>query len=264
MRVPKKAMLVSILLAAVPFAAYARDAAIAGENSLSVSTITMLGSERQEPEPPVMSPAERAQLAFPGFRPGGGGAGIFPGRMMSGDFANWPQMRYLGDSADIAGKTFTVNEVQIVPGGNGPLAYEPATGRKRSALDGLRTNLFDFSKNTEVFIPPNATLVMVQVDVEPEAIEHPSGEAGCQTPGERDYGGIMRVSYPRFGNANVLRTSSDENFYDFGSPTIYCMSSGWLYFHVGTLNVDPSQLWFEIVDDEFDYKVAIWTLTSQP
>ena len=264
MRVSKKAMLVSIVLAAVTFAAYAGDAAHAGDNSLSVSTIATLGLEVQEPEPPVMSPAERAQLAFPGFRPGGGGTGLLPGRMMSGDFANWPPMLFIGDSAEIAGKTFTVNEFKIVPGGNGPLAYEPATGRKRSAPDGLRTNLFDFSKNTEVFIPPNATLVMVQVDVEPEAIEHPSGEAGCQTPGERDYGGIMRVSYPRFGNANVLRTSSDENFYDFGSPTIYCISSGWLYFHVGTLDIDPGQLWFEIVDDEYDRKVALWTLTSQP
>lgn len=264
MRVSRKVMLVSILLAALSFAAYAGDEVLAGDHPLSILTISAIVMDRQEPEPPVMSPAERAQFAFTGFRPGGEGTGVFPGRMMSRDFADWPPMLFIGDSAEIASKTFTVNEVKIVPGGNGPLAFEPATGRKRPAPDGLRTNLFDFSKNTEVFIPPNATLVMVQVDVEPEAIEHPSGEAGCQTPGERDYGGIMRVSYPRFGDANVLRTSSDENFYDFGSPTIYCMSSGWLYFHVGTLKVDPSQLWFEIVDNEYDRQVALWTLASQP
>ncbi len=257
-------MLVSIVLATLSLAAYTGDVVLAGDNPLSISTIAAGLSDRQEPEPPVMSPAERAQLAFPGFNPGGGGTGIFPGRMMSRGFVDWPPMRFLGDSAEIAGKTFTVNEVQIVPGGNGPLAYEPATGRKRPAQNGLRTNLFDFSKNTEVFIPPNATLVMVQVDVEPEALLPPPEIAGCMTPDERDYGNILRLAYPNLGETNVIRTSHVENFSRFNSPTLLCMTSGWMYFHVSTLDIDPGQLWFEIVDDEFDRKVAIWTLTSQP
>jgi hypothetical protein len=183
---------------------------------------------------------------------------------MSGDFADWPPMLFMGDSAEIAGKTFTVNEFKIVPGGIGPLAYEPATGRKRPAPDGLRTNLFDFSKNTEVFIPPNATLVMVQVDVEPEATEPPPGNAGCATSYEQDFARVLRLSYLGLGETQIILTDRDENFNEFGSPRIYCLSSGWLYFHIGTLNVDPSQLWFEIVDDDYESQVAIWTLTSQP
>jgi len=264
MRVSRKVMLVFILLAALSVAAYAGDTVLAGDDPLSILTISAIVMDRQEPEPPVMSPAERVQLAFPGFRPGGEGTGIFPGRMMSRDFANWPLMRYLGDSAEIAGKTFTVNEVKIVPGGNGPLAYEPATGRKRPAPDGLRTNLFDFSKNTEVFIPPNATLVMVQVDVEPEALLPPPEIAGCMTPDERDYGNVLRLAYPNLGETNVIRTSHVENFGRFNSLTLLCLTSGWMYFHISTLEIDPGQLWFEIVDDEFDRQAAIWTLTSQP
>jgi hypothetical protein len=264
MRVPWKVMLFGILLAALPFVASAEDEATAGGTRMSIHWQSAIDVDQQAPEPPAMSPAERAQLAFPGFRLGGEVRGVFPGRMMSGDFMAWPQMRYIGDSAEIAGKTFTLNEVKLVPGGNEPLAYEPATGRKRPAPEGLSTNLFDFSKNTEVFIPPNATLVMLQVDVEPEAVEKPAGEAGCQTAGERDYGGILRVSYELNGSSNILRTSSDENFGRFGSPTIYCFSNGWIYFHINKLDVDPSQLWFEIVDDEYDHQVALWTLTPPP
>jgi len=221
-------------------------------------------SRPQDIAPPAMTPAERMELAFPGFRPGGEGAGLFPGRMLSQTFDAWPPMRYLGDSAEIAGKTFTVTDVLIVPGGNEPLAYEPATGRRRSAPDGLSTNVFDFSDNTEVFIPPNATLVMVQVAVEPEAVEPPPGYAGCTSINERDYARILRVSYSEFAETQVILTDRDENFGGLRSPRIYCFTSGWLYFHVATSNLDPSQLWFEIVDDEFDHQVAIWTLTARP
>jgi len=222
------------------------------------------GEVLQQQEPPVTSPAERAQFAFPGFRPGGESTGLFPGRLMSLDFDSWPPMLHIGDSAEIAGKTFTVKEVLLVPGSDRPMAYEPATGRKRFAPEGLRTNLLDFSKNTEVFIPPNSTLVMANIEVEPEAVERPQGQAGCETLGERDYGALLRLSIERSGETTVLRTSSDENFSQFASPTIYCLSSGWLYFHIGLITNNPSQLWFEIVDQEFKPNYAIWGLTASP
>jgi len=173
-------------------------------------------------------------------------------------------MLHIGDSAEIAGKTFIVKEVLLVPGSDYSMAYEPATGRKRYAPEGLRTNLFDFSKNTEVFIPPNSTLIMVRIDIEPEAVERPQGQAGCATQGERDYGSLLRISIERSGATTVLRTSSDENFSQFASPTIYCLSRGWLYFHIGVITNDPSQLWFEIVDQEFKPNLAIWGLTVSP
>jgi hypothetical protein len=216
----------------------------------------------QQTEPPTMTPEERALRAFPGFQPGGEISGLFPGRLMSRGFTDWPPMRYIGDSAEIAGKTFTVREVILVPGSNHPMAYEPATGRKRQAPQGLRTNLFDFSKNTEVFIPSNSTLVMVKVDVEPEAIEPLPGFAGCETADERDYAIILRISYTGLGETQVILTDRDENFGSYRSPRIYCLTSGWLYFHIGTLSVDQSQLWLEIIDGEFDRDLAIWTLTS--
>jgi hypothetical protein len=224
--------------------------------------IRVTGDAPQQTVPPTMTTEERVLIAFPDFQPGGETTDMLPGRLMSNGFTDWPPMRYVGDSADIAGKTFTVREVKLVPGSNRPMAYEPATGRKRQAPQGLRTNLFDFSKNTEVFIPPNSTLVMVKVDVEPEAIEPPPGFAGCETADERDYASVLRISYAGLGETQVILTDRDENFGSYRSPRIYCLTSGWLYFHIGTLSIDQCQLWLEIIDGEFDRDLAIWTLTS--
>lgn len=217
------------------------------------------------PDPPALPAEERIHLAFPGFRPGVAEVdSLFPGRVVDEDFAEWPPMRYLGDSADIAGKTFTVQEVLLVPGETYPIVYEPATRNKRAAPGGLRTNLFDFSKNTGVFIPPNTTLVMVRIEVEPEAVEPPPGVAGCVSSNERDYAGILRVSYPGLGESQVLLTDRDENFGEFRSPRIYCLSNGWIYFHVSSTEPEPDRLWFEIVDNEFTFDVGIWTLVPSP
>ncbi len=256
-------MLVGVLIALfIPIQVVV--AARAQANSDTSLRTAKVGEVRQQYEPPVLDPVERIQLAFPGFRSGGERTGLFPGRLMSQDFDDWPPMLHIGDSAEIAGKTFTVKEVLLVPGSDRSMTYEPATGRKRYAPEGLRTNLFDFSKNTEVFIPPNSMLVMVSIDVEPEAVERPQGQAGCETQGERDYGGFLRISIERLGETIVLRTSSDENFSQFASPTVYCLSSGWVYFHIGLITNDPSQLWFEIVNQEFKPTLAIWGLTASP
>jgi len=225
---------------------------------------TRAGEILQQPEPPVTHSVERAQLAFPGFRPGGVSTGLFPGRLMSHDFDEWPTMLHIGDSAEVAGKTFTVKEVLLVPGSDRSMAYEPATGRKRFAPEGLRTNLFDFSKNTEVFIPPNSALVMVNIDVDPEAVERPQGQAGCETLGERDYANVIRMSYGNSGEVNIILTDRDENFGIYRSPRVYCLTSGWLYLHVMTLSVDREQLWFELVDEELNHDLAIWNLASVP
>jgi len=264
MRKRGKALLAGSCLSVILLGSQAVGAARAGVDFDIPRPAAASYGDPQQPDEPVMSPAERAQLAFPGFLAGGETTGPFPGRLMSNGFADWPAMRYIGDSAEIADKTFTVSEVRLVVGSERPMAYEPARGRKRFAPEGLRTNLLDFSQNTEVFIPPNSTLVLVRVEVEPEAVERPPGEAGCETPGERDYGNSLRVSYQGLGEVNVLRTSSDENFGQFDSPTMYCLSRGWVYFHIGSLAIDESQLWFEIVDAEFDRDVALWTLTSAP
>lgn len=217
------------------------------------------------PEPPAPPTEERISLAFPGFKPGIAEVdSLFPGRVVDQDFAEWPPMRYLGDSADIAGKTFTVQEVLLVPGETYPIVYEPATRNKRAAPGGLHTNLFDFSKNMGVFIPPNTTLVMVRIEVEPEAVEQPSGIAGCRTPDERIYDELLRVAYPRHGESTVLLTSSDEAFGEFASPTHYCLTSGWNYFHVADLDIDPADIWLEIVDGEIDMAFSIWTLAPVP
>jgi hypothetical protein len=217
------------------------------------------------PQPPMVAPTERIRLAFPGFQPGATQpTGLFPGRVVDQDFAAWPPMRYLGDSAFIAGKTFTVQDVLLIPSESYPIIYEPATGKRRPALEGLRTNLFDFSKNTGVFIPPNSTLVMVKVDVEPEAEEPPAGVAGCASPIERDYAHIIQVSYPGRGESGVLLTDRDENFGRFRSPRIYCMTIGWLYFYVDSVEIEAIDLWFEIIDHESSFVAAIWTLAPFP
>ena len=217
------------------------------------------------PEPPALSADERIRLAFPGFEPGVADvSSLFPGRLVDQDFADWPSMRYLGDSAFIAGKTFTVQEVLLVPGEPYPVIYEPATGNKRAAPEGLRTNLFDFSKNTGVFIPPSTTLVLVKINVEPEATLPPLREIGCLSPNERVYDEMLRVSYPGKGESQVILTSHVENFGDFQSPTHFCLTDGWSYFHVGALGIDPGRLWFELVDGELENAVAIWTLAPTP
>jgi hypothetical protein len=62
----------------------------------------------------------------------------------------------------------------------------------------------------------------------------------------------------------VLLTDRDENFGEFASPRIYCLTNGWLYFHIGSMGLELNSLWFEIVEGEFDFTVAIWTLTRPP
>jgi hypothetical protein len=256
-------MLVGVLIALfIPIQVVV--AARAQANSDTSLRTAKVGEVRQQHEPPVLDPVERIQLAFPGFRSGGERTGLFPGRLMSQDFDDWPPMLHIGDSAEIAGKTFTVKEVLLVPGSDRSMTYEPATGRKRYAPEGLRTNLFDFSKNTEVFIPPNSTLVMVRVEVEPEAVERPQGQAGCETQGERDYADVLRISNNSLGETKILLTDRDENFGGYRSPRIYCLTCGWLYFHIGSLTANESQLWFEIVDTNFEDDLAIWELTTPP
>jgi hypothetical protein len=232
-------------------------AARAQSNSDTSLQTARAGDIMQQQEPPVGDPAERMQLAFPGFRPGGENTGLFPGRLMSQDFDDWPPMLHIGDSAEIAGKTFTVKEILLVPGSDRSIAYEPATGKKRFAPEGLRTNLFDFSKNTEVFIPPNSTLVMVKIEVVPEAQMHQT-EAICLAPNERDYANFFRLSYPELGELPVILTTEDEYFGEYSSPTHYCITTGWNYFVLNSLNITPSKIWFEIVDEEFQRELSIW------
>jgi hypothetical protein len=256
-------MLVGVLIALfIPIQVVV--AARAQANSDTSLRTAKVGEVRQQHEPPVLDPVERIQLAFPGFRSGGERTGLFPGRLMSQDFDDWPLMLHIGDSAEIAGKTFTVKEILLVPGSDRSIAYEPATGRKRYAPEGLRTNLFDFSKNTEVFIPPNSTLIMVKVNISPEALLPPPTQIGCQTPGERDYGNMIRISYPHVGESTAIRTSHAENFGGFASPTLSCLTSGWFYFHIGNMTLNQSKMWFEIMDEEYDSDAAVWTLTSAP
>ena len=256
-------MLVGVLIALL-ISIQVVVAARAQSNSDTSLRTARVGEVLQEHEPPVLDPAERAQLAFPGFRPGGESTGLFPGRLISQDFDDWPPMLHIGDSAEIAGKTFTVKKVLLVPGSDRSIAYEPATGRKRFAPEGLRTNLFDFSKNTEVFIPPNSMLIMVNVNISPEALLPPPTQIGCQTPGERDYGNMIRISYPHIGESTAIRTSHAENFDGFNSPTLSCLTSGWFYFHIRNKTLDQNKIWFEIMDEEYDRDAAIWTLTSAP
>ena len=249
-----RALLVGVLAAGVLVAAAPGGGSPPGKDV----RIQAAAAAQKPPEPPAMSAAERMQLAFAGFAADGERLRGFPNRMQG--TGAWPPMRWIGDSAEIAGKTFTVRDARLVAGSGRPMAYEPATGRMRPAPEGLRTNLFDFSRNTEVFIPPNSTLVMIQVDVEPEGIEPPAGFAGCMTKGERDYSRELRISAQDLGENQVLLTDRDENFADYRSPRLYCLSSGWLYFHVGRLGADPGKLWFEIVDEEIEGELAIWTL----
>jgi hypothetical protein len=232
-------------------------AARAQSNSDTSLRAARVGEVMQQHEPPVIDPVERMRTAFPGFQSGGESTGLFPGRLISPDFDDWPPMLHIGDSAEIAGKTFTVKEVLLVPGSDYSMAYEPATGRKRYAPEGLRTNLFDFSKNTEVFIPPNSTLVMVKIEVVPEAQMHQT-EAVCLAPNERDYANFFRLSYPELGELPVILTTEDEYFGEYSSPTHYCITTGWNYFVLNSLNITPSKIWFEIVDEEFQRELSIW------
>ncbi len=256
-----------ILAAAAAFSIFS----LALEPSPSAVGSTMndsAGTTSPQPtlESPALPSAERIRLAFPGFHPGATqSTGLFPGRVVDQDFAAWPPMRYLGDSALIAGKTFTVQEAMLVPGERYAIVYEPATGNRRAAPEGLRTNLFDFSKNTGVFIPPNSTLVMVKIDVEPEAdsFRQPKWQAVRHLVNELRK--VLRVSYPGYGESSVISLSrSAENFGEFHSPTHYCLTDGWSYFHVSSLDVDSDYLWFEIVDGEVELAIAIWTLAPTP
>lgn len=227
-----------------------------------------LRQEPEIPEPPSLSTRERYRMAFPYAKVG---LPRFLNQMVYDDVQEWPHMRYLGDSMEIEDRTFTILDAKIVPGRNVPMAYEPATGRFRQAPRGFFTKSVNVASNTEIFIPPGASLVMVKVDVEPEwGHKGENGLLVCEDDQNPTMLHQLRVAYPGLGETLVLQTSLNlHHFGEFSPTSIVCMGDGWLYFHVATQDVDPTRLWFIYADveripwAEFT-EFAVWTLAQRP
>jgi len=221
-----------------------------------VSSISVLKDDFS----PRLSPRERLALAFPSTRVG---FENFMNRLVYNDIEKWPQMRYVGEYAQIGGKNVTIMDVKVVQGGSVTKAYAPETGQMGNALRG--TTDFRLSKMPVLIIPPEASLVMVRIEVDqPWGYMSDEGQYIC-TYHDEPNGSNFRLAYPGLGETDVRNTFfHTDPLYEFGefnSPNIMCLGNGWLYFYIAKLEVDPTKLWLEYIHHE---DIAFWTLTERP
>jgi hypothetical protein len=122
-------------------------------------------------------------------------------------------------------------------------------------------------------MPPNASLVMVRIETDPSLGEERwltdtvfvCGEDRI-SPSAFDYqGNKYRVSYPGLGELPLLPGSERYWFgEDQGIGDSFCPESGWMYFVVPGLEVDPSLLWLEYMAGTESGELAFWTLAEMP
>lgn len=219
--------------------------------------------------PPALSQEELFRSAF--------SPGIVPNqpynRLVHGNPIDWPEMRFLGESALLKDRTLTPTEIRIVPGKQSLLAYSPYLDEWIDADHLVVNNHYTYHRpfaSISLFIPPGATLVMVHLQLDPSA-GHWDPELGTVCD-EEDYDGpvptALQLSYPGLGEHSLPDSGSGCNqefcpyhFAEFTQPPYPCPYTGWYYFYLPTLEVDPSLLWLTYVSQD---ELAFWTLTGRP
>jgi hypothetical protein len=200
-------------------------------------------------------------------------------RLAYGNQLDWPEMRYLNESAELLGRTITPVDFQIHPGGDTVSVYSPRDEQLYTDALWYISEVLEKGQRAfdAVMIPPGGSLLMVQIEVEPP-VSNPEETCGSSYEGPR--GDSFRIAYPGLGEHAVAYTpsypySGGYKLEEYAAPFVDCLDDGWLYFYLPSLEADPAKIWLEFVQTEDWYdertgeriseaKLAFWTLTERP
>jgi hypothetical protein len=220
--------------------------------------------------PPQLMAADRLALAYPMVT--ARGTALFDvSRAINGDVFEWPEMRFLEEYELIGGVGYEPvsvrpTEIRIVRGSSIPMSYSPELDIGKPEPNGSPGWYRGSLDKPVLFIPPNASLVMVKLETLPSPGQWAGpGEYQCPDDGTR-WGyrpSEFRLGYPGLGETRV-ELGGDFWFGDYQAPGLGCPGNGWLYFIIPGLDVDPSLLWLEYIGGTEVGQLAFWTLTERP
>lgn len=208
---------------------------------------------------PEIDVQARIELGYPWVPAGGGN------RSMGANIASWPEMLYLGDEAQVNDVGVRPVEVRIVAGGSVPMAYSPELDEIAAAPEGSPLWIRRQSNRPGLVIPPNASVVMVRIETMPSV-------GRWTAPGVYDcpmgYGPwpsvAFTIAYPRLGETRRQGIGNEWWFGEYQSVGYGCPGSGWLYFVLPGVDLDPALLWLENIWGTEAGEMVFWTLTARP
>jgi hypothetical protein len=173
-------------------------------------------------------------------------------------------MKYLNELSVLDDTEITISDYKIIEGKSIPIVYLPETGEMHDAPDGGLE--WDRWGSPAVVIPPESSLVMVRVDVDPpmrieDECINPS--TGRLSELRDDY---LLVAYPGVGEKTPLRTlfPGEAKYGPFNQPQSGCFGNGWYYFFVPVPNLENAKTWIAYNDDNDPEMQAFWTLAERP
>ena len=194
-------------------------------------------------------------------------------RATDGNTSEWPKMLHLGEAGQIGEVTVTPQEIRIVPGRSIPMLYSPEHDEMVDAPTGSPSWIRGLLNRPGLVIPPNGSLVMVRIETDPNLGDERwlsgsvwvCGDEGISSSDFDYHGSEYRVSYPGLGEMPLLAGSLEFSFGEYqGIGDSFCPESGWMYFMILGLDVDPSLLWLEYVAGTEPGQLAFWTLSERP
>jgi len=179
-------------------------------------------------------------------------------RVKDGNRLEWPEMNYLGEAVIFQESTVIPEEIRIVEGGSVAVVYSPEEDQMLDAPTGIPRHLQGHPLPA-VMIPPRSSLVMVRMEVEYE------GSSTTQEDHESYTHNGLRISYPQYGASDIIILESF--FYplgEFNSVAPFSSDSGWVYFIVPGIDLDPTQMWLEHIRGSNEEDMIFWTLAERP
>lgn len=144
------------------------------------------------------------------------------------------------------------------------MAYSPEGDEMVAAPEGSPGWITGQLDRPVMVIPPNASLVIVRIETIPSLGDW-AGPGTYVCPEDqtewRYRATNFRLGYPGLGEALVHIGGDRFWFGEYQGVGYACPGSGWLYFIVAEIDVDPSLLWLEYVGGTELEELAFWTLS---
>ena len=197
---------------------------------------------------------ERIAFAFISTRP----SSYRLDRVLDGNVLEWPDTKYIGEAVFIKETSVTLKDIRIVAGGNVLEFYNPELDDTIDAPTGIPQWL-NGQAIPAVMIPSGSSLVMIHMEVAYD------GVCARGTGSKTLWFGSLRLSYPEYGATKILIL--DPSYYlldDYKSVTDYCTDTGWAYFLIPGIDLDPSMLRLEYISGTDKENLVFWALTERP
>ncbi len=188
------------------------------------------------------------ELAFPGFNALPVQSQAFHLDPLNLQWKDWPVLLTEGQSAQVGEKMITLQASRTVPGSAEALTYTPSSGVKAVTSAGMTYDWMDWK---QVFLPPGSTLLLVQITVDPES-----------PPNCTDYQNYrFAVESRSFPTIQAWNFPHNDLLSPYPSANTDCLTGGWLYFFLPSLQVDTGALWVTVTSTLPDQSgFAIWQL----